>query len=463
MQKSWFADEDKFQVLTRVLKKSIRGGTLVKSSLKSQELDILEEGVNEGVISKDKLVYCSKCGTPLDVRDLPQRCECGQLLEKQDPQQVQYFSSGYPDIVKEFLGDSFEDEVKIQYNKVPLPRTPVSNLHKGENIYIHISPYYQLSSGIHLFPGHKDAFISWNRVPELIKNSDSALKKIKGWFRSLDNLGEWAKNNEVELLSNRANINEESFPWSSDGSELTMLHEHNKEECNEWSKKKFGKNYETMFERFGVHFLNFLFPYIPIFHAGGGNKPDGYVYLQQSNSSRMYLVESKCWSNKFKLTNERDKMLRYIEDFSKSQEFGDKLRGYIFIAHEFNTNSFWSDVKEIKRRAEKYANLDIICMTDKMMETSINSLGEIYVREPSSPYRILDSTDWYRDIFDQLKEYTKEYFPQGQESLAPRFKNEVLKVIKEAGKEKVMLEKTINDSFGPRSKWQQLEDKVLAR
>jgi len=451
--KVWFRDEDQFEVLTKLLQKSVFGGTIRARNIDADAAEILEQGVDEGFVTKDELVACSGCDRYYDVRKLPLDCDCGTSLADRDdvePDIVQYHSMEYPEIPQRVLGDSI-DRFQIEYQEFAVDDFPASELHSGDDAdwHVHISPRFEIDSGIHVFPGFRDVLLSWNRVPRLVTSPQEVVNDVQDFLTAEESIDGWADQHDDDILNNGSRPDPDEFTW--DSSELTLLHQHDKDRCNQWAKQKYGYNYNSMFERIGSHFLHHLFPHVPTFFAAGENKPDGYLV----QNGRTYLVEAKCWSSDFKITNERDKMIRYIDDFNEYVESKPgcdfNLYGYIFIAHSFKDSTLQDDIEDVERRVEQSLNLDTICISDEMMATTVEHLNELYRMDPSAPYRIYEHSQWYRDILDDLTDYTQNYGTDLES-----FHSEILDIIETAAETEAEPEQNIADGFGPRSRWEKL-------
>ncbi len=85
------------------------------------------------------------------------------------------------------------------------------------------------------------------------------------------------------------------------------------------------------------------------------------------------------------------------------------------------------------------------------MATTVEHLNELYRMYPSSPYRIYEHSQWYRDILDDLTGYTQDYG-----TTLESFQTEVLDIIKQAAELESGPEQQIADGFGPRSRWDKL-------
>lgn len=453
VSEGWFHEEDQFRVLTNLLQKSVFGGTIRARSVEPEVGEILEQGVEEGFITKDELVACPGCDRYYDVAKLPLDCDCGTSLAENDdmePDVVQYHSMEYPDILQQVLDDSV-DSFQIEYQDVAVEEFPASELHSGDDTewHLHISPRFEIDSGIHVFPGFRDVLLSWNRVPRLVTSPEEVVDEVRDFLTAEESIKEWAEQNDDGILNNGPQPDPDDFTW--DSSELTLLHQHDKERCNQWAKQKYGYTYNSMFERMGAHFLHHLFPHVGTFFAAGENKPDGY--LVQEN--RTYLVEAKCWSSDFKITKERDKMIRYIDDFNEYVESTPgcnfNLYGYIFIAHSFKDSSLQDDIEDVERRVDQTLNLDTICINDEMIAATVECLNELYRMDPSAPYRIFEHSQWYRDILDDFTDYTQDHG-----TVLDAFQTEILDIIEAAAQTEAGPEQHIADGFGPRSRWSKL-------
>lgn len=453
MSDTWFREGDQFDVLTDLLQKSVFGGTIRARNTEADVVEILERGVKEGFVIKDELVACSGCDRYYVVEKLPLECDCGTSLADSDdiePDVVQYHSMEYPEILRNCLDNSI-DSFQIEYQDFAVDEFPASELHADDDAdwHVHISPRFEIESGIHVFPGFRDVLLSWNQVPRLVTSPQEVVDDVQDFLTAEESIEDWAVQNNDTLLNDSPRSNPDDFTW--DSSELTLLHQHDKDRCNQWAKQRYGYNYNSMFERIGTHFLHHLFPHAPTFFAAGENKPDGYLIP----NDRTYLVEVKCWSSDFKITKERDKMIRYINDFNeyvKSKPGCDfNLYGYIFIAHSFKDSTLQDDIEDVERRVEQSLNLDTICISDEMMATTVEQLNKLYRMNPSAPYRIYEHSQWYRDILDDFTDYTQNY-----STVLDSFQTEILDIIRKAAETEAGPEQNIAEGFGPRSRWEKL-------
>lgn len=442
MQERWFRDEDYFSVLTELLRKSVGGGTITIESIEDEKLHLFEQGVEEGVISKLDHILCSNCDKTYSHDEVPEICICGyEFTEDYEVNQTEYVIYGYPDIIRTFLNDSI-DGFNISYHRSDIDTISVSELHshKHDDKFLHISPRFVIESGVHLFPGYNDIFLSWNQVPNLIESPEETIDGINEFFRSHKDGREFFEQEGVEFRPDGSGILR--YDDSGQTEWFTLLHRHSKSVANERARAAFDMSYNDLFELLGIDFLNTMFPHAYTFQAGGAYKPDGYLLLNQG----LYLVESKCYSDDFKLFSEEDKANRYIQDYieriDRSPIASKNLIGYIFIAHTFNQGALPEDIKSFVRRNISDVNLDVICVNDLMMETADRELTQLYQMNPAARFRIFDKSTRYLDFLDLMADLTERHGPN--EDL---FSEGILTEMKRIAQEPTAEEQIIDSGF----------------
>ncbi len=447
MRRVWFQEENRFSVLTDLLEKSVGGGTILRSNLDPEEVELYEEGVEEGFVTKLEHVVCGGCDKTYAPEDVPDRCICGyDFPDEVEPNNIEYVTYKYPDIISEFLGDSI-DGFEIVYERFDLDRVTMDELHfqdLGEQ-YLHISPKYKIDSGIHIYPGYNDVFLSWNRVPSLIDSPEDVMEDIEDFLKSLNDGRELVSEEGITQLPSGPGGTVSAYSDRTDW--FTLLHDISKGVANSRSKAAFGMNYNDLFERLGIDFLHTMFPHAMTFHAGGGNKPDGYVIQEKST----YLVESKCYSDEFKIFSEEDKANRYVEDFvervDNEPDRNFNLTGYIFVAHQFNEGALPEDIRSFVRRNIDSANLDVICANDLMMREAVERLSEVYSTNPSARYRIFDYSDRYADFLELMADLTEQ---MGTD--VDQFSDAILSQMEDIAEDPSEVENVISSGFEGKSK-----------
>lgn len=425
MDQDWITDQEKFDVLTDAIQRTIVGGVLRKSDLNKSKIETLEQGVTDNVVSKKKLYKCD-CGKRYTLKNLPGECSCGQKIpESPDPDVTHYVSDAYPDKFRQVLGTQVNG-FEIKYDRQLLEEVPIHELEPSpsDQQYIHISPFFEIEGGVHIYPNYEDFFISWDRIEDLITDWGSVQDDLQNFLEFVED----GRRLEVEEDASLITSNPQYTDQTMDTSWYTKLHYTDKDTANKQSKARFERNYNLQFERLGNECLRLLFPRAITLQAGGDDQPDGYLLF----NDRAYIVESKCYSNGFKISGEQDKANRYVKRFTEmdsERSGGYNLCGYIFVSHEFNQNEFEKDLRSFKQSTKEYVNLDIICLNDRMMEYAAEQLPEFYRNQPSAPQRIYENSEYYDEMLEWLHEIT------GPETLDVDSFKTYIDIIKEEARE----------------------------
>lgn len=459
MEEAWFTDEEKFGILTTIVRDSVRGGTTKESTLSESGITIAEEGVDDGIFGKDESIVCEGCQRKYPSDNFPSSCEvCGNSMSgtDSDPVSVSYREIIWSDDIEDVLENSLEGFRLVFEKERSIEDAPVANLHpKDDRPSLHISPYYELESSILLFPGNQDAFLNWESIPQFFSDPDKIQKYLRDFLISGD----------IDLSKLKEHVGEiadvfytgpgsPGVEYTKKTSWCTLLDRvEDKSEAHSISDRRFGINYNEMFERLGIEFLHTLFPHATTLHLGGKHVPDGILHAQKDDQISSYLVESKCKSSKFKIFQEQDKASRYIERFIRnvegSTDMNYNINGYIFFAHEFDDNRMLDDMDSFVSLASN-RNLNVICVNSTMMQEGMERLGCLYRREPSATYRIYKLSDWYRTQINGLKDYTRDYQTDSR-----KFGEEMLKVLEDMGHKKVSEENRIKEELEPAQTWEQ--------
>jgi len=402
MDEDWITNDEKFDTLTEAIQKTMVGGVLRQSDLSDPQVEILEEGVEDNVVSKKRIYKC-RCGKRYTLENIPNECSRGhEIAENPSADLVHYVSDAYPAAFKEIFGERING-FDLKYDRHFLDEVPISELEPSpsDSQYIHISPFYDIEDGVHIYPNYEDIFVSWDRIGDLIEDWESLRDDFQNFLKLIDDGRRLEDKEDAQIVS----TGPQSSNHTVDTGWYTRLHSFDKDTVNQMSQTKFGRSYNLQFERLGNECLRFMFPRGISLPAGGSDQPDGYLLF----NDRAYMVESKCYSSQFKIASEQDKANRYVKRFTEmdsSRASGYNLCGYIFIAHEFNQNEFAKDLRSFKKSNIRNANLDVICLNDRMMEYAANELPDLYRDEPSSPQRIYENSDHYHDMLDHLVELT---------------------------------------------------------
>jgi len=434
MTTRWLSEDPYQSIFTELLQTSLRGGAARHSELSSEVVQILDEGVEDGVVEKDELIICDCNEYHSTERDHCPRC--GELSDSETSDIIQYFTHSYPDIVKSRLGESAEG-FEVQYDRNSFEDIKISDLEplRGEVQRLHISPFFNFEGPVYAIPNHRDLFVDWGHVCDLLDDSDEFFHNAENFLDHLDAALNLAEGKSGKVLF----TGPDGVGTATDTSWYTKLHRTTKDRAHEQSQARFGRNYNEQFERLGNEFLSILTPHAVNIQAGGSNEPDGYIITR----NHAYIVESKCYSNDYKIFKEQDKANRYVRNFVESVD-GEyhtdfNLSGYIFIAHEFNENEFSKDLNSFQKSNETFASLDVACITDQMMATGAEVLSDLYRHRPSAAYRIRSHTDFYQDLFKNLFELTGY-----QEIDEDRFKL-LLDSLRDLSKDRTSLEKQLEE------------------
>jgi hypothetical protein len=454
MDSNWFQDEEKFQVLTKVIRDSALGGSAERSDLAETEMQICEEGVEEGVIKKRAEVVCDgfDCDRTYSVERIPKKCICGNHIDEQEPDVVDFSVPNYADILMDILGDTVAEYEVVYSTALDMNDVRVTDLHSSaldESNYLHISPFFEFESAFSIFPGYNDIFLDWYALPEIISNPEEVVDDINNFLGASEiNCADLAEGNVHEVFYNGP-----GSPGPQIGSRTSWYKLFDKvdthEEANELTEKQFGHSYTELFERLGIECLHTLFPHAITMHCGGKHKPDGFVHLVHEGTKQSYLFESKCSKNDYKLSKELDKATRYVNDFLADIEPREdyNLNGYIFFANTFKENTISDDIEVFNRRIKRHypsRELDIICIDSTMAQEAVSRVSNLYREEPARTYRIYENSDWYVKAIDFLTEYTANY----QED-PTHFRREVINVLKAMGNKKSSPEEKLQEGFSP--------------
>jgi hypothetical protein len=453
MSENWITEEDKFQLFTILVQRSVKAGVLKESQIKDEFSNIVEQGITQDIIKRDKLTKCASCDKAYSFNEAPASCDiCGNSIEEGDsPDIIQYYTTEYPSLLKSAIGE-INSGYEIKYHTESVEELSVEHLHRtpSENKYLHISPFFtSFDKCVQMYPNYNDLFVNWRDVPKLVTSPEEVKSKGDSFFHQEDDMFV----NESSLLAEK--IDEElevedrlcDFFWEDDPtptSWYTLLSQQGRETADKRSDDEFNSEYSEMFEKFGMEFLHVLFPHAKKFHLAGKNKPDGFLQL----TGHSYIVEAKTTSNEFKIFDEQDKATRYVDQIVTNPDYNPT--GYIFIANEFHRDRSHKDIKRFIRRNINTVNLNIVCVNDEMMKHAVDELSDFYRREPSATHRIYQQSKNYGAILDQMSEITENKGVTESE-----FEN-IVKSLKELGEEPTGEEQVLDEIFSPTSKFEDI-------
>lgn len=466
MNEEWITERERFQLLTEIVQASVRGGVIKSQSLSEEEKELIDIGVTDDIFGKDRNLVCPNCDKTYPPDGIPPYCEiCDARLEEGGLREknVQYIEKIWPDQLRDLL-EPYVQEFNLSFTKVTsVDEVPISELNTidGKST-IHISPYFNIGGEdpFLAFPKYNDVFFDWCSLPDLITNSGEIQEDIQDFLIG----GEFDLS---ELEDDGASVKNFYYPGpGSPGPEprsrlswYTLLDRvEEKSEANRLSKQRFGINYNEMFERLGMDFLNTVFPHATTVHLGGDYVPDGFVQIQYGGAVKSFLVESKCYSREFKIFEEVDKASRYVQRFNQELEEATgtdcDLRGYIFLADQFDEDRILEDIAQFEDRTEEYGDLTCMCATSKMMKSAVNHLSYLYLREPSATHRIYTDSKRYFTLIKGLSKYTRlGSLDTGQ------FMEQFVKTLVGIGQVESDIEDQIQQGLEPSDTWEELVDK----
>ncbi|WP_226039077.1 hypothetical protein [Natrinema sp. DC36] len=465
MREEWITDPNKFEVLTKVVRETARGGILKESKIDTDELEIIEDGVNEDVFKKDEIRACPSCYHKYPENSIPEICEeCDTNLDRNEPisSKTRYFESVWPEKLEKVL-DPYTEDIEVNFTKSrSIEDVSLSDVTiEGNDPILHISPYFDLEHQWYSFPQYSDVFVDWVQIPKLITEPADSKEAIRN-FLDTNELNASKIGDELGGVEN-IHYTGPGAPgpqYTSKSSWCTLLDRvEDKPKANELSKRRFGINYNEMFERLGIEFTHALFPYANTLHFGGNHVPDGLLHFAKEGVESTYLVESKCYSRDFKIFEEQDKATRYIDRFVENVE-GDPdmahdLKGYVFFACQFDEKRVKEDIHQFIEKNSPKKDLDIICMNGGMLEEGMGRLSYLYRREPSATYRIWKHTNWYQEMINGLIDFSEEY--TNDKDL---FKKDILETLENIGHKKTSTEEKIRDGLKKPPSWNEIQSQT---